>query len=60
MSTAHHPQTDGQTERMNRVVEDVLRIFVNHRQDNWDQLLPLCEFYINDSSQASTDQTPFF
>ena len=60
MSTAHHPQTDGQTERMNRIVEDVLRIFVNHRQDNWDQLLPLCEFSMNDSSQASTDQTPFF
>ena len=41
LSTANHPQPDGQTERMNRVVEDILRAFVNYKQDNWDQLLPL-------------------
>ena len=46
MSTANHTQTDGQTERMNRVVEDTLRAFVNHRQTNWDELLPLCQFAI--------------
>ena len=60
MSTANHPQTDGQTEHMNRIVEDTLRSFINHRQDNWDQLLPLCGFAINDSSQASTEHAPFF
>ena len=60
MSTANHPQTNGMTERVNRVVEDTLRAFVNHHQDNWDQLLPLCEFAINDSCQASTGETPFF
>lgn len=60
MSTANHPQTDGMTERVNRVVEDTLRCFVNHRQNNWDELLPLCEFAINNSNQASTGQTPFF
>ena len=59
-STANHPQTDGSTERMNRLVEDILRAFVNHRQNNWDSLLPLCEFAINSSQQASTGHTPFF
>ena len=60
LSTANHPQTDGQTERMNRVVEDILRAFVNYKQDNWDQLLPLCEFAINSSYQTSVGNTPFF
>jgi len=60
MSTANHPQTDGQTERMNRTVEDTLRTFVNHRQNDWDELLPLCEFAINDADQASTGETPFY
>ena len=60
MSTANHPQTDGQTERMNRIIEDTLRAFVNHRQNDWDELLPLCEFAINDADQASTGETPFY
>ena len=60
MSTANHPKTDGMTERVNRVVEDTLRAFVNHRQDNWDELLPVCEFAINNSDQASTGETPFY
>ena len=60
MSTANHPQTDGQTERMNRVVEDTLRTFVNHKQTNWDELLPLCQFAINSSVQFSTGESPFF
>ena len=59
-STANHPQSDGQTERMNKLVEDILRAFVNHKQDNWDRLLPLCEFAINSSFQSSTANTPFF
>ena len=60
MSTANHPQTDGMTERVNRVIEDTLRAFVNHRQNNWDELLSLCEFAINNADQASTGNTPFF
>ena len=40
-STANHPQTGGLTESVNRTVENVLRAFVNHKQDNWDKLLPL-------------------
>ena len=39
MSTANQPQTDGQTERMNRVVEDTLRAFINHHQTNWDAMM---------------------
>ena len=60
MSTAFHPQTDGQTERMNRTVEQVLRIYVDYRQKNWDELLPLVEFAINNHSSSSTGSSPFF
>ena len=58
-STANHPQTDGQSERANRVVGDILRSFVNHRQNNWDDCLPFCEFAINDMLQESTKETSF-
>src|SRR6202165_1680552 len=40
-STAFHPQSDGQTERVNQVLEQYLRIFCDYQQDNWVQLLPL-------------------
>ena len=59
MSTAFHPQTDGQTERMNRVVEEMLRHYVNSRQDDWDVLLACAEFAINNQWQASIQTTPF-
>ena len=60
LSTAFHPQTDGQTERMNRVIEDTLRHFVGPRQDAWDDLLPYVEFAMNNSKSISTGHTPFF
>ena len=60
LSTAFHPQTDGQTERMNRYVETILRGFVNPTQDDWDTLLPLVEFVIHNSSPASIQITQFF
>ena len=47
-STANHPQTDGQSERANRVVGDILRAYVNYRQCDWDEHLPLYEFAMND------------
>lgn len=59
-STAFHPQTDGQTERVNRVLEDVLRHFTNAEQTNWDTLLPMVEFAINNSQHASSGFTPFY
>ena len=60
MSTAYHPQTDGQTERMNRIVEEMLRHYVNDRQTDWDLLLPCCEFAINNQYNESIKTTPFF
>jgi hypothetical protein len=59
-STAYHPQTDGQTERMNQSIEQYLRLFVNHRQDNWKEWLPLVEFSYNNSIHSATKETPFF
>ena len=60
MSTAYHPQTDGQTERSNRTLEDMLRHFVSPNQDDWDIRLPCCEFAVNNAWNASTGSTPFF
>lgn len=60
LSTPYHPQTDGQTERMNRVLEEMLRHYVNRRQDNWDEYLDMAEFAYNNSTQASTGATPFY
>jgi len=58
-STAFHPQTDGQTERMNRVIEDMIRHHVGPYHDDWDQSLALVEFAINNSWQESIQNTPF-
>ena len=60
LSTAFHPQTDGQTERMNQVVEQYLRIYCNHQQDNWSHLLSVAEFAVNNSFQASLKCSPFY
>ncbi|KAF1333614.1 Pol protein, partial [Globisporangium splendens] len=60
LSTADHPETDGQTEHVNRVVEDILRsIAVDHPRD-WSRWLPYAEFAINSSEHASTAVTPFY
>lgn len=59
LSTANHPQTDGQTERLNRTIEDMLRCVVNYHQSDWDEKLPLVEFAYNNSVNASTKMTPF-
>jgi len=59
MSTAFHPQTDGQTERLNRTLEEMLRIYATYKQDQWDEYLPAAEFAYNNSKQTSTGFTPF-
>lgn len=60
LSTAFHPETDGQTERANRTIGQTLRIFANYNQDNWSELLPFVEFSINNTPSATTKHTPFF
>ena len=59
MSTAYHPRSDGQTERTNATLEDMLRQWIAPDQRNWDQLLDCAEFAINNAKQASTEDTPF-
>jgi hypothetical protein len=59
-STAFHPETDGQTERVNRVVEEALRPYVNARHTDWDLYLTPVEFAYNNSKQASTGHSPFY
>ena len=59
LSTAFHPQTDGQTERQNSTIEAYLRAFVNFEQNNWARLLLMAEFAYNNAKNASTGFTPF-
>ncbi len=59
MSTAWHPQSDGSTEVVNKVVETTIRAHVNHMQTNWSQLLCMVEFAINNSKHSATRFTPF-
>ena len=58
-STAYHPQTDGQTERVNQVLEDMLRACVISFGKGWEKYLPLAEFSYNNSYQASLQMAPF-
>lgn len=60
LSSAFHPQTDGQTERVNQVLEQYLRCTINYQQDDWIEYLPFAEFAYNNTLHASTQQTPFF
>ncbi|WVZ49811.1 hypothetical protein U9M48_001137 [Paspalum notatum var. saurae] len=58
-STAYHPQTDGQTERVNQLLEDLLRACVLTYGPNWEASLPFAEFSYNNSYQASLGMSPF-
>src|SRR6185369_11635965 len=60
ISTAYHPQTDGQTERLNSILEQYLRCYVNYNQDNWDEYLTMAEFSYNNSTQVSINDSPFY
>ena len=59
-STAFHPQTDGQTERVNQSLEQYLRQYCNYKQDNWYDLLPLAQYAYNNSVTTATQMRPFF
>ena len=60
LSTAFHPQTDGQTERQNATLEHYLRCYVDYLQTNWVDLLPLAKYVYNASPHATTQITPFY
>jgi len=60
LSTAYHPETDGQTEHLNQILEQYLQIYVNYDQDDWYDLLPLVEFAYNNTPHSATNLTPFF
>ena len=58
-STAYHPQTDGQTERMNREIKRYLCAFIDYHQGNWTRWLPTGEFTLNNSLASATGFLPF-
>ena len=58
-SSAYHPQTDGQTERINQILEDMFRACVLSYKQKWDECLPLAEFSYNNSYQESIKMAPF-
>ena len=60
MSTAFHPQTDGQTERLNQTIESYLQAFVGKEQDDWVRLLPMAEFAYNNSVTTGNGISPFY
>ena len=60
MSTAYHPETDGQTERVNQSLETYLRIFSEYRPDDWARLLSSAEFAYNNAAHESTGLSPFY
>ena len=59
ISTAYHPQTDGQSERTNQRLEQYLRIFIDYHQQNWASLLPLAQYTLNAWPNATTKKAPF-
>jgi transposase InsO family protein len=59
ISTAYHPQTDGQSERTNQWLEQYLQIYGNYQQDDWAKWLPLVQFVHNAWPSTTTGKTPF-
>jgi hypothetical protein len=59
LSTAYHPQSDGQTERLNQCLETYLRYFVSTCPSKWSQWLSLAEFWYNSSFHSALGKTPF-
>ena len=59
MSTSRHPQTDGSSEIMNRMVENYLRCYCSYHQNDWDELLPAAEFAYNSAVSEDLGMSPF-
>ena len=60
LSTAYHPQTDGQTERINQDLETYLRMYVDFYQEDWVRWLPFAEFAYNNRKHSATGMSPFY
>ena len=60
LSTAFHPQTDSQTERINAIMEQYLRAYVNYQQDDWSLWLPMAEFAANNQVSETSGVSPLF
>ncbi|KAH9303245.1 hypothetical protein KI387_014828, partial [Taxus chinensis] len=58
-SSTYHPETDGQTERVNQVLEDMLQIYCMDQQYKWEEYLPLVEFAYNNTYHSSLKMAPF-
>jgi transposase InsO family protein len=58
-STTYHPKSDGKTERVNQVIEDILRMYVMDKPSKWEDYLHLVEFAYNNGYQASLKMSPF-
>ncbi|UYV64395.1 K02A2.6-like [Cordylochernes scorpioides] len=59
-TTSYHPQTNGQTERMNRTLADMMAMYIDERHQNWDEILPFVTFAYNSSIQDTTGYSPYF
>ncbi|MBW0524753.1 hypothetical protein O181_064468 [Austropuccinia psidii MF-1] len=60
LSANFHPETDGQTEGVNQILEKYLWTYVSYHQDDWHTWLPLAEFAYNNAEHSSTKKSPFF
>src|SRR5260221_2965016 len=59
-TSGYHLEGDGQTERLNQVLEQYLQAYTNYQQDDWSSLLPLAEFAYNNATNETTGVSPFF
>jgi hypothetical protein len=59
LSTTYHPETDGQTKRVNQVIEDMLKMYVMDNQTQWEKYLPLVKFSYNNSFHSSIGMPPY-
>ena len=60
LSTAYHPQTNGQTERLNQDIKQYLRLFVSQRQNDWPEWITCAEFVYNNKVHSATKVSPFY